>query len=270
MFDMCSLRTRLLVACAALPVAAGASASTLPVVQLMYSADIGANIVGAGQFAARQDYVVDDLIATTRSRVQIPGLPERANLRDFQVDANGDRLFALDIGVTLGGNYFDPADVIRYSGGSFSKAFDAAAAGVPKGVHCDGVARTGRSGALLLSFDRTFTVSGITIRPADVVAIAGGNFGTKVLDAAALGLSPALNVVAVDSAGTSSELLVAFDTGGNAGGVAFTRQDILQLHLADGTWSRRYSLRDFSDRWDAAHPDGLATANDTIFENGFQ
>jgi hypothetical protein len=236
----------------------------------MYSADVGANIVDAGQFAARQDYVVDDLIATTRSRVQIPGLPERANLRDFQVDANGDLLFALDIGAILGGAYFSPADVIRYSGGTFSKAFDAAVAGVPAGVHCDGVARTGKSGALLLSFDKTFTVAGLTIRPADVIAFAGGSFGAKVLDAAALSLSPALNVVAVDTAGTSTDLLLAFDTGGSAGAVTFTRQDILQLHLADGTWSKRYSLRDFSDRWDAAHPDGLATTNDTIFEDGFQ
>jgi hypothetical protein len=242
-----------------------------PIVQLQYSADSGANIVAAGQYAARQDYVIDNiLVSGNRARVQIPGLPQRANLRDFQIDKNGDVLFALDIGVTLGGTYYDPADVIKHSGAVFSKAFDAAAAGVPKGVHCDGVARSGASGALLLSFDTTFTAGGITIRPADVIAFSAGSFGAKVLDAQALGLADALNVDAVDAIGTTTDLLVSFDTGGNVGGVKFTHEDILQLHLANGSWSKRYSLNTFSDRWGAAHLDGLAATNDTIFKDGFE
>ena len=262
--------TRLLLACSALCMTAAASAQNPAVVRLQYSADMGANIVGVGQFAARQDYVIDDLIAASRTRVQIPGLPERADLRDFQIDANGDLLFALDIGVTLGGTFFSPADVIRYAGGTFSKAFDATAAGVPAGVHCDGVARIGRAGSLLLSFDKTFTVSGVTIRPADVIAFNGSAFGAKVLDAGALGLNASLNVVAVDALATNTDLLVAFDTGGSIGALTFTHQDILQLHLADSSWSKRYSLTAFSDRWGAAHLDGLAAINDTIFANDFQ
>jgi len=261
--------TGVLLACGGL-CAAVASARQVPIVKLQYSADTGANIVGAGQFAARQDYVVDDLIAASRARVQIPGLPERVNLLDFQIDANGDRLFALDIGVTLSGIYFGPADVIRYAGGNFSKAFDATTAGVPAGVHGDGVARLGRTGSLLLSFDKTFTVAGVTIRPADVIAFSGNAFGAKVLDAAALGLNAALNVVAVDALATNTDLLVVFDTAGSIGAVTFTRQDILQLHLADSSWSKRYSLTGFSDRWGAAHLDGLAATNDTIFANDFQ
>ncbi|MDR3388002.1 MAG: hypothetical protein P4L92_13220 [Rudaea sp.] len=245
-------------------------AQTPAISQLQYSADSGANIVGAGQYAARQDYVIDNLGAGSRSRVQIPGLPERVNLRDFQIDGNGDLLFALDVGVTLNGIYFDPADVIRYSAGSFSKAFDAAAAGVPRGVHCDGVARSGTSGALLLSFDKTFAVGGITIRPADVIAVSAGSFGAKVLDANALGLSAALNVDAVDALRTTTDLLVAFDTGGTAGSVTFMHEDILQLHLANGSWTKRYSLATFSDRWGTVHLDGLAATNDTIFNDGFE
>ena len=247
-----------------------ALAQSPPISQLQYSADMGANIVGVGQYAARQDYVIDNLVAGNRTRVQIPGLPERSNLRDFQIDKNGDVLFALDVGVTLGGTYFDPADVIKYSGGGFSKAFDATAAGVPKGVHCDGVARSGTSGALLLSFDQVFTVAGITVRPADVIAFSAGSFGAKILDANALGLNSALNVDAVDAIGTTTDLLVSFDTGGTVGGVAFTHEDILQLHLATNSWSKRYSLSSFSDRWGTAHLDGLAATNDTIFKDGFE
>jgi hypothetical protein len=249
--------------------AAAVSADSLPVIALRYSADTGANIVGAGQYAARQDYVNDDL-AGTRTRVQIPSLPERANLADFQIDTNGEVLFALDVGVTLGGTYFDPADVIRYSGGGFSKAFDAATAGVPNGAHCDGVARLDANGALLLSFDRTFTANGFTVRPADVMKVSGGAFVGKKLDAQALGLPASLNIVAIDAMGTHTDLLVAFDTAGTVGGVSFTRNDLLQVHLPAGVWTRRYALSSFSDRWGVAHVDGVAALNDTIFKDGLE
>jgi hypothetical protein len=250
----------------ALPVAA---AAPLPLSDLKYSADIGANIVGPGQFAARRDYVLDNL-AGARTRVTIAGLPDRANLRDFQLDANGDLLFCLDVGVTLGGTYFRTGDVIKYAGSVYSKAFDATGAGVPSGVGCDGVARSGTAGNLLLSFDRGFSAGGVYIRPADVIAWTGTAFGAKLLDAAALGLPPALNVDAIDTASTTTDLLLSFDTGGHAGGVTFADEDILQLHLSDSSWSKPYTLLNFSDRWGAANLDGLAATNDTIFKNGFE
>lgn len=236
--------------------------------QLLYSADTGANIVGAGQYAARKDYVVDDL-AGHRSPVAIAGLPDTVDLRDFQVDSNGDLLFAIDVGATLGGTHFDPADVVVRSGGVFSKAFDAAAAGVPKGVRCDGVAREGGSGALLLSFDRTFTVGAVTIRPADVIRYTIA-FGAKALDAAALGLDPRLNVDAVDTVGTSTDLLVSFDTGGKVGAVTFADEDVLQLHEADSSWSMRLPMLASSDRWAAANLDALATLGDALFKDGYE
>jgi hypothetical protein len=249
--------------------ATAARGDTLPVLSLLYSADTGANIVGAGQYAARRDYVSDDL-SGVRTRVQIAGLPENVNLADFQVDQNGDVLFALDIGVTLAGTYFDPADVIKYSGGVFSKAFDAAAAGVPKGLHCDGVARLDANGPLLLSFDGTFTANGFTVRPADVMKVTGGVFTAKYLDARALGLADTLNIVAIDALGTHSDLLVAFDTGGTVGGVTFTRNDLLSVYLPTMQWTRRYALNTFSDRWGRAHVDGLAVRNDTIFKDSLE
>lgn len=247
-----------------------AMAQSPPIVQLQYSADMGANIVGASRFAARRDYVVDGLVGN-RSALSIPGLPDRVDLTDFHIDPNGDVLFCLDVGTSLGGAYFTPADVIRRSAGIFSKFFDAAAAGVPAGVRCDGVARSGIAGSLLLSFDRTFAVAGVTVRPADVIAFAGG-FGAKVIDSSALGIAARLNVDAVDSIGTTSDLLVSFDTGGQVAGVIFADEDILQLRLSDSTWSKRFRVLDFSERWGAANLDGLATAPnaDILFNNGFE
>jgi len=237
-----------------------------------YAADTGANLIDANTFVARRDFVLDSLGAG-RLRVPIPGLPDTVILHDIHIenDAHGDYLFALDTGVTLSGTYFTPADVIRFNGSDFSKEFDALAAGVPSGVHCDGVARWGDTGKLLLSFDRTFTVGGKTIRPADAIVFSAGVFGRKVLDAQALGLPANLNVDAIDTFRTKDYLLVSFDTGGSIGGIAFTPADILQLRVTTGTWSKRYTMRNFSDRWERANLDGLlAINNDTIFQDDFE
>ncbi len=108
----------------------------------------------------------------------------------------------------------------------------------------------------------------MTVRPADVVVVNSGTIAGKKLDAHALGLPSTLNIVAIDTMGTHTDLLVAFDTGGRVGGVDFTRNDILQLDIPRGVWTKRYSLDGFSDRWGAAHVDGLAALDDTIFKDG--
>lgn len=244
-----------------------ATAGAPAIAHLRYSADTGANIVGATTFAARKDYVDDDL-SGTRTRVQISGLPDTVILRDFHIEPNGDLLFALDTGTTLAGTDYQPADVIRFNGSGFSREFDSGAAGVPPGVQCDGIARFGVTGKLLLSFDHTFAVSGITIRPADVITFSGGAFGAKVLDAKALGLPDTLNVDAIDTFRTEDYLLVSFDSGGAIAGIPFTSADVMQLHRIDGSWSRRFILSTFSDRWNTANLDGLAAVNnDTIFQD---
>jgi hypothetical protein len=247
------------------------AAQSPPVSQLQYSADAGGNIVGASRYAARNDYVVDDTIGI-RARAQIGGLGDRVNLRDFQIDGNGDLLFAIDTGVALGGTYFAMGDVILRHNGVFTRAFDAAAAGVPAGVGCDGVARSGVAGNLLLSFDRTFAAGGITIRPADVIAYSGAGFGPKVLDAAARGLPGNANVDAVDAIGTSTDLLLSFDSAGSVDGLPYADEDVLQLHLATGAWSLRFALLANAARWGPLDLDGLATApnGDVAFKDGFE
>ena len=96
---------RVLLIAAAFATAPTASADSLPVLALQYSADTGANIVGAGQYAARQDYVNDNLVGT-RTRVQIPVnalLFRSEGLRAVVIDANHKtRLQPLTIGRDFG------------------------------------------------------------------------------------------------------------------------------------------------------------------------
>jgi hypothetical protein len=247
-----------------------AAADAPAISRLQYAADIGANLIDATIYVARRDYVDDDL-AGVRLRMQIAGLADTTILRDFHIEANGDVLFAIDTGATIAGTHYAPSDVIRLSGGLFSKAFDSVAMGIPGSVHCDGVARRGRNGPLLLSFDRTFTVSGTTVRPADVIAFNGGIFGAKVVDAQALGLKDGVNIDAIDTFGTKHYLLASFAAGGSISGIPYTSADVMQLHIDDGTWTKRFALSVFSDRWNTANLGGLAATNtDTIFENDFE
>ena len=267
-------RTRLLALIAAATIATGASISATAgapaIAALNYSADIGANLIDANTFVARRDFVSDDL-AGTRVRQAIAGLPDSVILHDFHIEPNADILFALDIGATLGGTYVRPGDVIRFNGSAFTREFDSAAGGVPLTIHCTGVARRGDTGKLLLSFDSTFTVAGLTIRPADVVVYSDGAFGSKILDAQAAGVPSGLYIDAVDSFRTKRYLLVSFDHGGRVGGVTFTSADILQFDRNAGTWSKRYDVGTFSDRWQRANLDGLAAVNvDTIFEDDLE
>jgi hypothetical protein len=242
-----------------------------PVLQLQYSADAGGNIVGAARYAARNDYVIDDT-AGIRARIPIAGLDDRVDLRDFQIDTNGDLLFTTDIGSRLGGTWFAAGDVIARRNGLYSKAFDSAAAGVPAGVGCDGVARSGAAGNLLLSFDRTFVVGAFTIRPADVIAFNGSGFGAKVVDARVLGLPDNANIDAIDSIATSTDLLLSFEGAGSVGGLPYADEDILQLHLATSAWSLRFELLANAARWGPLNLDGLATApnGDVAFKDGFE
>ncbi|MGA9335047.1 MAG: hypothetical protein WBV39_12275 [Rudaea sp.] len=60
----------------------------------------------------------------------------------------------------------------------------------------------------------------MTVRPADVVVVNSGTIAGKKLDAHALGLPSTLNIVAIDTMGTHTDLLAAFDTA--AGSAAST------------------------------------------------
>lgn len=232
-----------------------------PFEQLRYSADVSATFA-PGAFAHDHDYLID--AAGVLYRVELPGVPERADLDALHFEVNGDVLFSLDVGAVLGGTYFRRSDAISMAGGTFSIAFDAGAAGVPQRANLDALGR--RDGKLIVSFDVAFG----DLRPADVVEIIDGQIGAKVLDASLLGLSSRLDVDALDALGGTTHMLVSFDTDGTAGNAAFADEDVLQLELATGTWTRRFAPRSASERWAAADLDALASVPSLLFSDGFE
>lgn len=249
------------------PFGSAALAQQPPIVQLQYSADLPATFAPSATFALDHDYVID--VAGALYRVRLPGLPERADLDALHVEDTGDVLFSLDVGAVLDGAYYAPGDAIRYSRGAYTSAFDASSAGVPATANLDALAR--RNGRLIVSFDVAFT-AGTFVRPGDALEVVAGQLGAKVLNAAAHGVATRLDVDALDALGTTTHLLVSFDTGGSVGGVTFADEDVLQLDLGAGTWTRRVAPAATSDRWRAANLDALAAAPnaDALFKDGFE
>lgn len=259
-------RSLSLAACCLAALATAASAGTLD--RLQFSADIGARWLPSQVSSLDHDYVIDE--SGTLQTVRIPGLPAGVDLDALQIEANYDQLFSLDVDTLLGGTRFRDADVIRLHAGSFSRSFDATAAGVPPGVDCDAVARAA-DGRLLLSFDRSFRANGLLIRPQDVVSHDGNSFA-MMLDGRAAGLPARVNLDALDSTGSNSELLFSLDAGGRIGGVSFADEDLLRVVIATSTITLELDLGARSAAWHAADLDALAVAlvADGMFRDGFE
>lgn len=205
---------------------------------------LGANdqMVTAGEVAR---HLVPAGNATLQS---ISGLPASgATVVGYHYAAGHYLVF--DTTVVLGGVTFDPRDVAYTDGGgTWSKYFDGVATGIPDGVAIDALALDPVSPALLLSFDTTVVLDGVTFDPRDVARYSAGVFTPFAVLSARI---PAgLNLVGLDAL-PSGNLLMALDGSGSLGGVAFDDEDILE-YTAPDTWEMAYdgSARDAD--WPAA------------------
>jgi hypothetical protein len=114
------------------------------------------------------------------------GLPDGTMTDAVAVADNGDLLLSFDTTVTLGGSTFKPQDLVRFNGTTFSLFFDGTAAGIADGINLDG-AQLLSNGHLLLSFDISGTVGGVTFRRADILEYdPSGHAWEKTYDSAAL------------------------------------------------------------------------------------
>jgi hypothetical protein len=84
------------------------------------------------------------------------------------LDSLGDLILSFDIPATLGGATYEPADLVRWAGGSFSLFFDASAAGIPSSSNVTGA---DVNGALtVITLDTPTSVGAATYLPGQLVS----------------------------------------------------------------------------------------------------
>ena len=218
--------------------------------ELRYNADI-TTVVGAPAVILTPGSVAIDLLAGPVGLINIGSIPAGANVVAYHRALNGDALLVTDTVAVLGGNTFGPRDVVRYNGAGYSSFFAGAANGIPDGVRIVGVALVNNADPLL-AFDTTVVLSGITVKPADIVRWNGSGY-TLFFDSAAAGVVDGITVQDFHFLDSNSHLLLSFGTSGSVGGIIFDRSDVLEYTPgAPGVWELAYSGTSHSGGWAAA------------------
>lgn len=99
----------------------------------------------------------------------ILGIPEEAAIDALTAAGDGDLIVSFDIAVDLGGLVVEDHDLVRLNGSQWSLFFDGSAAGVPTTVDLDAADLLPGNDHLLLSFDTSGTVGGISFDDEDVL-----------------------------------------------------------------------------------------------------
>ncbi len=100
------------------------------------------------------------------------GVPRGVNVDAVAVQGNA-LLLSFDVSVDFGNFRADDEDLVQFDGVVFSLYFDGSAAGVPPGLDLDAADLLACNGHLLLSFDGSGTVGGVSFGNADVVEFDG-------------------------------------------------------------------------------------------------
>ena len=118
------------------------------------------------------------------------GLPAGVNVDAVGAEQNGDLLLSFDTTQTLGGRTLEDCDVVRIDPATFaaSRVYDCRSQGVASGLDLDGVYRKLENGHLLLAFDGSGTLGGVTFGARDVLDFdPASSVYALVYDGAALG-----------------------------------------------------------------------------------
>ena len=91
----------------------------------------------------------------------------------------GDLVLSFDIPVSIAGVIYEPADLVRYNGVTFSTYFDASLANPPIPLSTNVIEADERAGKLYLSLDVPTTLGGTTYLPGQVVTWNGSNFAVR-------------------------------------------------------------------------------------------
>ena len=176
-------------------------------------------------------------------------LPPAVELDAIQRLRGGDWLFSIGAPAVLGGTSYDPRDVIRYSGGTFSLFLDGAAAGIPAGSNVDAIMylsgdlfTLATSVDVVLSFDVPTTIGGVTYDPADLVRSVGGSFSaTFDASAAVPPIPPSTNLVAAARIGSLT--VMTFDVPTRLGAATYKPGELVAWDGA--TFSSYYAEPDW-------------------------
>lgn len=111
------------------------------------------------------------------------GIPDGINL-DALAMVGSSLLFSIDVSAVLGGIYFTDSDVIAFDGEDFALYLQASSAGIGQATDTDAVHVNGQGG-VLLSFDISESVAGITFADEDIILRANSSWSLNVDGSAA-------------------------------------------------------------------------------------
>lgn len=233
------------------PVAAQA---LTPLKSIRYAPDI---TVVLGGTTVKHNQVAQDNLAGLVTLVNVGAIPPDAGITAYDQLHTGPQLLAFDVPVSLpGGVTARPGDVVRFDGATYALVFDAAANGIPAGVITDAVSQIGPND-LLLSFDVTVAVGGITAQDEDLVRVRNGAF-SLFFDGSAAGIGPGLDLDAAHCIDSNAHLLLAFDGSGTVAGVDFTQADVLEFTPTSVGWELSYDGEAQHAGWSGAELHGIS------------
>ncbi len=212
---------------------AGTVRAATPLTALRYAADITVDLSDTILTPAE---VGEDDLAGMVATVDVGELPADAHIDAYLPLDDRSQLLSFDTAVRLPGLVPNAADVVRYANGSYSLAFDAAAAQIPEGVNVDAVAMF--NGDLLLSFDTAVQLDGVTFEDEDLARFSRGSFAPFFLGASS-GVPPDLDLDGAQVL-SSQRLLVSFDGSGDIDGIEFNDEDVLEYDSGSGVWEMAY------------------------------
>lgn len=237
-------------ACIGLPALLASTSAGAQLANVDFSPDITLHL--AGVVTADENIARDNFSNIVLLPVGV--IPANADVTVYHRLANGDSLLGFDITVELPGAVVArPADIVRFDGGAFSIEFDGSAEGIPEGVRVDALSAEG-GGNLLMSFDSTVEVSGVTVSDEDIVEFDGVDF-SLIFDGSAAGLETAVDLDAMHFATESGNFYLSFDISGMVDGGVFSDEDLLRFVPGSGNWFMAYDGSDEHGDWIAGDLD---------------
>jgi len=250
----CAYRFSCLLAIFALPALLQAAT---PIGSLSYSTDIS---VIAGSTLIDDEAVLNDNLSGARSPVNIGSLPENTAIDAYHHLGGGSHLVSFDTSITLGSTTYEPADIVRFNGSTYSIEFDASTKNIPPGVNVD--ALTMDNGNLLLSFDQAITLSGTTFDDEDLVRLVGSSYSMAV-NTGNTGVPEELDLDAAHLL-ANGHYLFSFDGSGSVGGFSFDDEDVLEYNPSNGAWDLAWDADNTYAAFHYADTDAIfATAPDS-------